>query len=88
MGRASIHTYDDDDGDVFVHDVATAETVRITDDDIRDWTPRLSADGEWVYWLRNLHQLVRKRADGTGDIEVIWSGQQISGQLQVAWPSL
>ncbi len=88
MGRASLITYDDDDGDVFVHDVESGETVRLTDDDTRDWTPRLSADGMWVYWLRDGTQLVRKRADGTGDLEVIWSGASASGQLQVAWPGL
>ncbi len=87
MGRAGLVTYDDDDGDIFVHDIDSGETVRITDDVERDWTPRMSADGMWVYWLRESTTLVRKRADGTGEIEVIWAGASASGQLGVAWPS-
>ena len=88
MGRAGMVTYEDREGDVFVHHVDSGETVRLTDDEIRDWTPRFSADGEWVYWIREYSQLVRMRADGSGEIEVIWSGNSAGGQLQVAWPSL
>ncbi len=86
MGRAVLGTYDDNDGDIFVHDMASGETVRLTDDDVRDWTPRFSADGQWVYWLRDNHQLVRAAADGSGEIEVIWQGESAGGHLDVAWP--
>lgn len=75
----------DSDGDIFVLDLISGSTTRITDDDTRDFNPRMSGDGEHVYWQKVLVGIVRAPADGSSEYEVMVPSADL-GVLEVAWP--
>jgi dipeptidyl aminopeptidase/acylaminoacyl peptidase len=96
-------TNEEDDHDVFVFDLTTEQLTAITDDGIRDSSPRFAADGTslfWVQWFIELpegaelweyteqFQLVRAPIDDPDAVEVLKEDIGTPWGLAVAWPSL
>ncbi|MEC8192409.1 MAG: hypothetical protein VX127_06750 [Myxococcota bacterium] len=94
---------DEDDHDIFIFDLTSEHVTAITNDEIRDSSPRFAADGTtlfWVQWFVDLpeggelweyteqFQLVRSRVDQPDDVTVLIEDIETAGDLAVAWPSL
>jgi serine/threonine protein kinase len=67
----------DGDNDIWICDVARGSLTRLTFDPGEDETPTWSPDGSWIAWVTQRpgrpRQVMRRRADGSGDEEVLWS---------------
>ncbi len=63
--------------DTWICELARGALTRLTFDPAEDETPVWSPDGAWVAWAsqpsRGPRQLHRRRADGSGDDQVVWS---------------
>ena len=67
--------------DVFVHDVATGETVNITDGgDSASYDPAVSADGAWVVYWSHASNLVDGEVDGNGNLPDIFLYDGTTGE--------
>jgi eukaryotic-like serine/threonine-protein kinase len=76
--RVAVEVLDDGD-DIWVLDLDRGTQTKISLGADEDETPAWSPDGEWVAWSRNQdgHRVIlRKRADGSGSEEVLWSGPE------------
>jgi Tol biopolymer transport system component len=63
--------------DIWVLDLVRGTQTKLSLSSDEDETPVWSPDGEWVAWSTNRdgqRVIVRKRADGSGPEEVLWSG--------------
>jgi Tol biopolymer transport system component len=67
-----------DGDDIWVLDLARGTRVKLSQRPAEDETPAWSPDGRWVAWSTNREDgqraIVRKRADGSGSEEELWSG--------------
>jgi hypothetical protein len=67
----------DGDNDIWTCDVARGSLTRLSFDPGEDETPVWSPDGQWVAWVTQRpgrpRQVVRRRADGIGEEEVVAS---------------
>lgn len=70
--------------EILVYDLEAQSVTQLTADETSDIYPRFGATGDWVYWIRGATDLVRKRADGSGSIEVVVAGG-VQGRFDVAW---
>jgi Tol biopolymer transport system component len=65
------------DNDVWIVDLARGSLSRVSFDPGEDETPVWSADGTWLAWATQRsgrpRQVLRRRADGSGDEMVVWS---------------
>jgi Tol biopolymer transport system component len=62
-----------------VPDLTRGTQTKLSLGDEEDETPAWSPDGRWVVWSTNRDTkrvILRKRADGSGQEEVLWSGQE------------
>jgi Tol biopolymer transport system component len=70
----------DGDNDVWLWDISRGSLARLTLDPGEDETPVWSPDGRWLAWVTQRsgrpRQVMRRRADGSGDEEVVWSTQR------------
>jgi serine/threonine-protein kinase len=70
----------DGDNDVWLWDISRGSLARLTLDPGEDETPVWSPDGRWLAWVTQRsgrpRQVMRRRADGRGDEEVVWSTQR------------
>ena len=68
----------DEAGDVWVQDLVRGSTMRLSFDSSADFHPIWSADDEWLLWTRQRNgrsSLVRKRASGLGEEEVVYESK-------------
>jgi eukaryotic-like serine/threonine-protein kinase len=67
----------DGDNDVWIFDLVRGSLTRLTFDPGEDETPVWSPDGSWVAWVTQRsgrpRQVMRRRADGSGEEQVIWT---------------
>jgi serine/threonine-protein kinase len=67
----------DGDNDVWICDVTRGSLTRLTFDPGEDETPAWSPEGSFIAWVTQRpgrpRQIVRRRADGSGDEQVVWS---------------
>jgi Tol biopolymer transport system component/predicted Ser/Thr protein kinase len=76
--RVAVEVLDDGD-DVWVLDLDRGTQTKISLGAEEDETPAWSPDGAWAAWSRNQdgqRVTLRKRADGSGPEEVLWSGPE------------
>jgi Tol biopolymer transport system component len=70
-----------DSDDIWVLDLTRGTQTKLSLGSEEDETPAWSPDGRWVAWSTNRDAnrvIVRKRADGSGQEEVLWSGPEHS----------
>ena len=68
-----------DGDDIWVLDLTRGTQTKLSLGDNEDETPAWSPDGRWVAWSTNRDAkrvILRKRADGSGQEEVLWSGAE------------
>lgn len=68
-----------DSDDIWVLDLTRGTQTKLSLGSEEDETPAWSPDGRWVAWSTNRDAkrvIVRKRADGSGQEEVLWSGPE------------
>jgi hypothetical protein len=68
-----------DGDDIWVLDLTRGTKIKLSLGESEDETPAWSPDGRWVTWSTNRgadRVIVRKRADGSGAEEVLWSGPE------------
>jgi hypothetical protein len=68
-----------DGDDIWVLDLTRGTQTKLSLGDEEDETPAWSPDGRWVAWSTNRDTkrvILRKRADGSGQEEVLWSGPE------------
>jgi Tol biopolymer transport system component len=67
----------DGGNDVWICDISRGSLSRLTFDPGEDETPVWSPDGSWLAWVSQRsgrpRQVMRRRADGGGDEQVVWS---------------
>ena len=76
--RVAVEVLDDGD-DIWVLDLDRGTQTKISLGAEEDETPAWSPDGAWVAWSTNQdgqRVILRKRADGSGPEEVLWSGPE------------
>lgn len=93
---------EEDDHDIFVFDLTTEELTAITDDGIKDVTPRFAANGESIFWIQLFlvrpegaelwettidYTLVHASIADPDDITVLNEDIGSNG-LVVAWPTV
>ena len=75
-GRLAVQAADGDI-DVWICDIARGSLRRVSFDPGEDETPVWSPDGAWLAWATQRsgrpRQLVRRRADGSGEERLVWS---------------
>lgn len=68
-----------DGDDIWVLDLTRGTETKLSLGGEEDETPAWSPDGRWVTWSTNRdgkRVILRKRADGSGQEEVLWSGPE------------
>jgi serine/threonine-protein kinase len=68
-----------DGDDIWVLDLARGTKIKLSLGESEDETPAWSPDGQWVTWstTRGADRVIlRRRADGSGAEEVLWSGPE------------
>ena len=78
--RLATHVHAQDD-DVWVRDLRRGTMSRITYHPLEEETPVWSRDGLWLAYSGSARQgegrvVARRRADGTGDEEILWNGAE------------
>jgi len=76
--RVAVEVLDDGD-DIWVLDLDRGTQTKISLGAEEDETPAWSPDAAWVAWSRNQdgqRVILRRRADGSGPEEVLWSGPE------------
>ena len=72
--RLAVKITSDNGDDIWVKQLDDGPLSRLTFDPERDWRPRWSADGQWIYfssWRNGELDLYRKASDGTGAAELV-----------------
>jgi len=78
-GRAVAAEVLGDGDDIWVLDLTRGTQTKLSLGNNEDETPAWSPDGRWVAWSTNRgaqRVILRKRADGSGQEEVLWSGPE------------
>lgn len=69
--------------EVFTYDRVDRVLGRLTEDEVSDLYPQVDSLGEYVYWKRATDDLVRRRLDMSGPIEVVVAGG-VHGRFDLA----